>query len=102
MSAGVLPSLTQMMISQVPRWAEVGVQLRTLLVCQAGAVTSGIQLGVPARRRKSAYWVVDGVPPLAVAVQARAVPEGDDAGLLVLVTLRGAGMKFPPSGGCVP
>ena len=87
-----------MMISQVPRSDEAGVQLRTLLVCQAGAVTSGIQLGVPARRRKSAYWTVDGTPPLVVAVQVRVLPHGDVEGLPVPVTVN----LTPPSGGCVP
>src|SRR5215213_4968330 len=97
MLAGVLPSLTQMMIPQEPTSAEVGVQLRTLLVCQAGAVTSGVQAVSPARRRKSAYWVVDGVPPLAVAVQVRVVPWGEDAGLPVPVTVRGATTSTAPA-----
>src|SRR5215203_1600628 len=92
MLAGVLPSLTQMMIPQEPVSAEVGVQLRTLLVCQAGAVTSGVQAVSPSRRRKNAYWVVDGVPPLALAVQVRVLPLGDNAGLPVPVTVRGAGV----------
>ena len=74
MVAGVVPSLTQMMISQVPVSAEVGVQLRPLLDCQAGAVTSGVQGVVPARRRNNAYWVEDGTPPLAVAVQVIVLP----------------------------
>ena len=87
------------MISHVPTSAVDGVQLRTLLDCQAGAVTSGIQLGVPARRRKRAYWVVDGVPPLALAVQVRVVPAGEDDGLPLLVTVSGEGMTDPPSAG---
>src|SRR5688572_19423600 len=90
MVAGVLPSLTQMMISQVPRSAEVGVQLRTLLDWQAGAVTSGVQAESPERRRKSAYWVVDGVPLLEVAVQVRVLPLGDGDGLPVPVTVSAA------------
>src|SRR3954454_2404754 len=79
-----------MMISQVPASAAVGVQLITLLVCQAGAVASGVQGVVPARRRKNAYRRVDASPPLAVAVQLIVVPAGDDAGLPVPVTVRGA------------
>src|SRR3954469_11027701 len=90
MVGGVAPSFTQMMISQVPVSAEVGAQLRTLLLCQAGAVTSGVHALSPERRRKSAYCVVAGLPPLAVAVQWRVVPAGDDDGLPVPERLRGA------------
>ena len=44
-----------------------------LLVCQAAAVTSGVQGVVPERRRKNAYLVVAGLlPPPAVAVQVMA------------------------------
>src|SRR6476469_1975345 len=90
MVAGVLPSLTQMMISQEPLSAVVGVQLMTLLLCQAGAVTSGVQGVVPERRRKNAYLVVAGTPPLALEVQVRVVPYGEYVGLPVPVTERGA------------
>src|SRR3954451_7706266 len=90
MVEGVAPSFTQMMISQVPASFALGVQLSVLLDCQLGAVTSGIQAEVPARRRKSAYCVVAGWPPRAVAVQLMGVPAGADDGLPVPETLRGA------------
>src|SRR5947208_689872 len=87
MLGGVLPSLTQMTMIHVPASAAVGVQLKTLLDCHAGAVTSGIQVVVPAFWRNKANWVLDGVPPLAVAVQVRAVPYVAEAGLAVPVTV---------------
>src|SRR4051812_50204218 len=90
MVGGVAPSFTQMMISQVPVSAEVGAQLRTLLLCQAGAVTSGVHALSPERRRKSAYCVVAGLPPLAVAVQWRGVPAGGGRGLPGARRARGA------------
>ena len=75
----------------VPTSDALGVQRRTLLVCQDGAVTSGIQLEVPASLRNSAYLIVDGTPPLALAVQEMEVPQGDVDGLPVPLTVRGAG-----------
>src|ERR1700681_3739178 len=80
-----------MLVSQVPTSAAAGVQLRMLLVCQAGEVTSGVQGTVPERRRKNAYWVVAGFPPLAWAVQVRVVPYVAEAGLGVLVSVSGVG-----------
>jgi hypothetical protein len=47
MVAGVAPSFTQRMISQVPASLAVGVQLKVLPVCQAAAVTSGVHGVVP-------------------------------------------------------
>src|SRR5687768_11629127 len=90
MVGGVALSFTQMKISQVPASAAMGLQLRTLLVCHAAWVTSGVQGVVPARRRKSAYCRPTPVPPLAVAVQVSAVPWAADAGLMVPLTVRGA------------
>ena len=63
-------------MSQLPVSVEAGVQLKVLLVCHAGAVTSGVQGVVPERRRKKANRVVDGVPPVAVAVQVMGCPGG--------------------------
>src|SRR3954451_11430321 len=60
-----------------------------LLVCQLGAVTSGVQGVVPARRRKNAYRSVAVSPPLAVAVQVMVVPEGEVDGLAVVVRVSG-------------
>src|SRR4051794_12002967 len=79
-----------MTISQVPASMAAGVQVRTLLVCQLGAETSGVQRVVPARRRKNAYRRVDASPPLAVAVQLMVVPAGEDDGLPVVVRVIGA------------
>src|SRR3954470_9795286 len=86
---GVVPSLTQMMISQVPRSFEPGVQLRTLPDCQLGAVTSGVQALVPRRRRKSAYRTDDGSPPLVLTAQVKALPNGPGDGLTGHVMPRG-------------
>src|SRR3954453_19604441 len=86
---GVVPSLAQMMISQVPRSFGPGVQLRTLLVCQLAAVTSGIQDGAPGRRRKSAYRTDDGAPPLVLTVQVKAEPYAPGDGLAGQFRLRG-------------
>src|SRR3954471_8028678 len=88
MVGGVVPSLTQMMISQVPRSFGPGVQLRTLPGCQDGAVTSGIQ-EVPGCRRKSAYRTDDGSPPLVLTVQVKAEPYGPGDGLPGHVMPRG-------------
>src|SRR3954471_1285491 len=89
MVAGVSPSFTQKMISQVPVWDVVGVQVNEGLVCQAGAVTSGVQAVVPAIRWKSAYCRVFGLPPAAVTVQVMALPAVEYAGLAVVDRVRG-------------
>src|SRR5262245_21223594 len=90
MFGGVLPSLTQITISQVPTSAEVGVQLRTLPACQFGVDGLGIQAVVPDLRRNKSIWVVDATPPLAVAVQVMGVPAVAYCGLPVPVTASGA------------
>ena len=46
-----------------------------IVLCHTGAFTSGVQVGVPTRRRNSAYCVVADVPPLAHAVQVTVLPD---------------------------